>query len=102
MKAKKRILQMSALLFALCSMLALAPQQRVFARDLEIPISTVVKLTLDANLTSREARVGDPFTATVFEDVRNGSEIVIPRGAKVKGRVATVTPAQRESRSGSL
>lgn len=72
------------------------------SRDREVPARTILKLSMDNLITSSDSRVGDPFTATVFEDVRIGGDIVIPQGAKVLGRVTSVSPAQRPNKSGTI
>ncbi|MBX7222436.1 MAG: peptidoglycan-binding protein [Blastocatellia bacterium] len=64
-------------------------------RGYEVPAGTVLKLRMDRALSSASARVGDSFTATVFESVIVGSNTVIPQGTRVEGRVASVEPAQR-------
>jgi hypothetical protein len=105
MRTEKRTLQICALLFALCTVAAITQLSSAYTgqyRDNELPAGTIVKLSMDSLLTSRDARVGDPFTATVIEEVRSSGRIVIPRDSKVKGRVASVTPAQRASKSGTL
>ncbi|MCS6885813.1 MAG: peptidoglycan-binding protein [Acidobacteriota bacterium] len=71
-------------------------------RDREVPAGTVLKLSMDNMITSSDSRVGDPFTATVFEDVVINREVVIPQGARVQGRVTSVTPAQRPNKSGMI
>lgn len=72
------------------------------SRDREVPARTVLKLSMDNLITSSDSKVGDPFTATVFEDVRIGEDVVIPKGTKVLGRVTSVTPAQRPNKSGTI
>jgi hypothetical protein len=105
MRSEKKIIQTGILLFALCAIAATIPLGHALAtgyRDIELPAGTIVKLSMDSSLTSQNAQVGDPFTATVIEEVRNSREVVIPNGSKIKGRVSSVTPAQRSSRSGTL
>lgn len=72
------------------------------AQSREVPARTILKLSMDNLITSSDSRIGDPFTATVFEDVRVGGELVIPQGAKVLGRITSVTPAQRPNKSGTI
>ena len=61
-----------------------------------VPADTVMRARLDSELTSRTARIGDRFSATVTEPVygENGI-IVVPVGSKVWGRVTSVMRAQR-------
>jgi hypothetical protein len=57
-----------------------------------------IRVRLDSELNSRNARVGDRFSTTVTEPVYGeaGSE-VIPVGSKVWGRVSSVRRAERRS-----
>jgi hypothetical protein len=71
-------------------------------RGPEVKAGTILKLSMDTYLTSRTAEIGDPFTASVFEDLRVGNEVVIPRGSKIEGKVSSVRPAERKSKSGTL
>lgn len=73
------------------------PQQSdVIAED------TIISLRMNDNLSSKTARVGDRFTATVTLPVYVGGAVVIPAGATVSGRVTQVTPARRMNRAGVL
>lgn len=71
-------------------------------RNQEVRAGTILRLSMDTYLTSRTAAIGDPFTATVFEDVRVNGEVVIPQGAKIEGKVSSVKAAERKSKSGTL
>jgi len=71
-------------------------------RNQEVRAGTILKLSMDTYLTSRTAAIGDPFTATVFEDVRVNGEVIIPKGAKIEGKVSSVKAAERKSKSGTL
>jgi peptidoglycan hydrolase-like protein with peptidoglycan-binding domain len=57
---------------------------------------------MDSYLSSRTARVGDRFTATVTIPVYVNGKTVIPAGSRVEGRVTEVTPAKRMSKSGTI
>lgn len=57
----------------------------------EIAAGTQIKATLDQALSSKTAKEGDTFTATVAEPVRSAdNHIVIPVGSKIHGVVANV------------
>jgi hypothetical protein len=59
-----------------------------------VPAGTTVWLSLDQTLDARNAVPGQPFTATVQSEIRSpNGELLIPRGARVEGRVADVRPA---------
>ena len=61
-----------------------------------VAADTVIRVRMNEQLTSRNARVGDRFSTTVEEPVyANGGTEVIPTGSKVWGRVSSVTRAQR-------
>ena len=54
-------------------------------------------------ITSRTAKVGDPFTAHVVEDVRNAAgKVVIPAGSQVSGTISDVKPAPNPRTPGTL
>jgi len=64
-----------------------------------VPADTVIRVRLDSELSSKTARTGDRFSATVTEPVYGGESgnEVIPVGSKVWGRVTTVKRAGRRS-----
>ena len=65
--------------------------------------NTVLKMRMENDLSSRTSRVGDRFTATVTEPVRDSSgRTLIPSGVTVEGHVTDVVPAKRMSRSGMI
>ncbi len=68
----------------------------------DVKIGTTLKLSMDTYLSSLTAKIGDPFTATVFEDVWISQEIAIARGTKVEGKVVSVNAAKRKKQSGML
>src|SRR4030095_14107249 len=71
-------------------------------RGLTLPPDTVINVQMNTTLSSRTARVGDKFTATVTVPVYINGQTVIPAGAIVEGRVTQVTPAKRMNRSGTI
>lgn len=79
-------------LTAVFAMLAFAlvavPAVHAQARQL-IP-GTQIRLSLMNGLSTRVARIGDPFTAMVTEPVFSGSKLVLPAGAIVHGRITNV------------
>jgi hypothetical protein len=60
--------------------------------DTTIPAETVVQAQLDERLTSRKAKVGDRFTATL--DAADGSRF--PDGTKFEGRVTEAQTASKD------
>jgi len=67
-----------------------------------LPSDTVVNVQMNSTLSSRTARVGDKFIATVTVPVYVNGQTVIPAGSIVEGRVTQVTPAKRMNRSGTI
>lgn len=71
-------------------------------RGWTLPLDTVISVQMNGTLSSRTARVGDKFTATVTVPVYVNGRSVIPAGSIVEGRVTQVTPAKRMNRSGTI
>lgn len=71
-------------------------------RSWTLPADTVISVQINGTLSSRTARVGDKFTATVTVPVYVNGRTVIPAGSIVEGRVTQVTPAKRMNRSGTI
>lgn len=67
-----------------------------------LPSDTVISVQMNSTLSSRTARVGDKFIATVTVPVYVNGQTVIPAGTIVEGRVTQVTPAKRMNRSGTI
>jgi peptidoglycan hydrolase-like protein with peptidoglycan-binding domain len=67
-----------------------------------LPADTVVSVQMNSTLSSRTARVGDKFIATVAVPVYVNGQTVIPAGSIIEGRVTQVTPAKRMNRSGTI
>lgn len=60
-------------------------------------------MTMRDTITSRTAKAGDSFTASVAQDVRDArGRIVIPAGAKVEGTVMEVKPAPSSTQTGTM
>lgn len=68
-------------------------------RFFTVPADTIVRVRMDSEMSSRSARVGDRFSATVTEPVYGGDSgvEVLPVGSKVWGRVTSVKRAGRRS-----
>lgn len=67
-----------------------------------VPVGTVIPLRMDTHLRSGSTRAGEPFTATVSRQVVVDGRAVLPEGAKVEGRVISVTPGERGRRAGEI
>ncbi len=56
----------------------------------EIPAGANIRATLDTPLSTKTSQVGDRFTATVSEPIRDSNgQIAIPVGTKINGQVST-------------
>ena len=62
-----------------------------------IPAGTRVEAKLESGVKTSRSAVGDDVTATVTIPVRGTSEVVVPRGSRLNGRVETVQAATREN-----
>lgn len=71
-------------------------------RDLRLPEGTRVLVRLDEPLSSRTARREDRFDASVYRPVRAQGRVALPAGARLRGVVKDVEPAQRASKGGHL
>jgi hypothetical protein len=71
-------------------------------REVQIPEGTQFSVRLDEPLSSRTARREDRFEASVFRPVRSEGILAIPAGARMRGIVSDVEPAQRPSKGGRL
>ncbi len=71
------------------------PQPRFYT----VPADTVIRVRMDTELSSKNARVGDTFSATVTEPVYGGGSgaEVVPVGSRVWGRVTSVRQAGRRT-----
>ena len=67
-----------------------------------LPENQYIRLRLNSTVGSEISRAGDRFTATVITPVYASGVEVIPAGATVEGRVATVVAARTRGRQGQL
>lgn len=68
-----------------------------------VPAGTQLDLTINSELSSRNNKAGDPFTATVFTAVYDESgRVVIADGSTVSGTVVAVKPAPNRRTPGTL
>jgi hypothetical protein len=58
---------------------------------------TQMRLTLLSGISTAVARDGDPFVAVVAEPVYLGSQLLVPVGTRINGRIGTVEKARRFS-----
>ena len=67
-----------------------------------IPAGQELDVRLGTTLSSKTAKVEQRFEATTVADVTQNGRVLIPAGARVRGVVAAVDPADRLHRAGSL
>jgi hypothetical protein len=67
-----------------------------------VAANTVIRVRINEEISSENARVGDRFTTTTVDPVYAGGVEVIPAGSIVTGRVASVLRASRKSKAGTL
>jgi hypothetical protein len=65
------------------------------APEIRLPEGTHLVLRLAAGLDSANTPVGSRIQAVVDEDVRDGERVLMPKGAKVSGRVRTLSRVVR-------
>lgn len=59
-----------------------------------VPVGTTFTVELDETLSAENTDVGDRFTASVTEDIRDGTEVIVPEGSKVTGRITGVDESE--------
>jgi len=64
-------------------------------KDVTIPQGTTLRVTVDETLASDRSHAGDSFVASTAEPVLVDGKVVIPRGAKVVGRVVDAKESGR-------
>ena len=69
------------------------------AANLNLPSGTLVDVTLGTNLSSENAKVGDPWSGTIRSAAVVDGKTVIPAGSTTAGTVAGVTPARKGDRA---
>jgi len=79
------------------------PATPVVPKTLTAAAGTRVPLAASESISTRQAKPGDAFSATVGEDVKDASgHVVIPAGSAVQGTVVAAEPAPNPSSSGRL
>lgn len=65
------------------------------SKPVALPEGTPITVTIDQTLASNQSRTGDEFDASVASPVVVGGKTVIPKGAKVRGRVVEARESGR-------
>ena len=61
----------------------------------ELPEATIIRLTLDQEISSGESQVGADFSGRVSADIVSSGKVVIPQGSQVLGKIIQVTEGRR-------
>jgi hypothetical protein len=72
------------------------------SEPLTLPAGTVLHVVVDQNLSSSQNRSGDGFQASVSDPVVINGKTVVPRGARVRGRVIAANSSGRLDHPGVL
>ncbi|GEM_PF-916815 len=67
-----------------------------------LPANEYIRLRMNSTISSSTSRPGDRFTATVITPVYAEGIEVVPAGATVQGRVASLSAARSRGRSGQI
>jgi hypothetical protein len=63
--------------------------------ELQIPVNTEMRATLDTPLSTRTSKAGDRFSATLVDSVRAGNgSIALPAGTRVEGEITEAEPGK--------
>ena len=62
-------------------------------QSFQIPVGTILPVRLNHGFDSKNARVGQPITARLMQDVPLPGAAKIPEGTKILGTILSVTPA---------
>jgi len=67
-----------------------------------IPAGTTLRLRMDTPVNSYNTAKGDTFRATLLEDIRLGTKVIIPAGTILRGRAGNIKKNNYLSKSGKL
>jgi len=67
-----------------------------------VPTGTVISVTTDQSISSKDAKLGQAITGTVSKDVTSGGKVLIPKGSTAKLTVSSVQASGHLSTPGKL
>ena len=70
--------------------------------DSTVPLGTRIHVVTDQSVSSKTAKIGQPVSGTVSEDVTSGGKVVIPKGSAAKLTVSSVQASGRLSTPAKL
>lgn len=56
----------------------------------ELPVGTLIRVSLDKSISTETARKGEPFTAHLTADLQRRGKVLIPTGSLLRGRITEV------------
>jgi len=68
----------------------------------KISAGTTLRLRMDTPVNSYNTKKGDTFRATLLDDVRVGTKVIIPAGTIVRGRTGSIKKNNYLSKNGKL
>jgi hypothetical protein len=72
------------------------------AASTTLPVKTRMKLILETRVDAKESQPGDIFEAHVRDDLFVGTNLLLPRGSLIRGRIAAVNKPRIISRAGRI
>ena len=79
------------------------PPKPAAPAPLMLAAGTRVPATASDTISTRSAKAGDPFTATVSQDVKDATgRVVIPAGSTVSGTITAAEPAPNPNSTGKI
>lgn len=72
------------------------------AESTTLPVETRLRLVLESAVDAKTSQPGDIFEGHVKEDLFIGSQLLLPKGSLVRGRVADVTRPRMLSRAAKI
>ena len=99
----RKLLNIKVTLAVLIGLFAFSSAELLAQRTTTVDRGTRIRVRMNETLSSKSARVGDTFTATVTEPAysTNGA-VVIPVGSTITGRVSSVAKAKKGGDPGTI
>jgi hypothetical protein len=79
-----------------------SPVLELGASSEKVPVGTKLDIVLNTNLNAKKNKEGDPFSATIKNDVMANNNVVMPAGTLIRGRIGKVKKPGFFSKSGSV
>ena len=68
----------------------------------KVPVGTHISVVTDQAVSSKDAKIGQPISASIAKDVIVGGKVIIPKGSEVKLSVSSVQASGRLSTPAKL